>query len=248
MTASTLHPLIKKLQAGVHLRDDEKAAILALPFTTRAVPADQDIVSDGERPTHSVIILSGFACRYKILPDGKRQIFAFHISGDMPDVQALHLDIMDHGLGTLTPTQIATVPHEALRKFLHAQPRIADAIWRDTLVDAAIFREWMANVGRREAYARAAHLLCELYTRLKAVGLTTGAHYEMPITQEELGDAMGLSTVHVNRTLQELRGEGLIRSVGRNIVITNWEGLQKAGQFDPTYLHLRTPVECAPEK
>jgi CRP-like cAMP-binding protein len=170
---------------------------------------------------------------------GKRQIFSFHIPGDIPDLQSLHLDVMDHNLGTLALCKLAFVPHPAMRALMRGFPRIGDAFWRDTLIDGAVFREWMIGIGRREAYTRVAHLLCELYVRLRAVGLTNGHAYEMPITQAELGDALGLSTVHVNRTLQELRGDGLIRTTSGTVAVLDWEALRNAGEFDETYLHLR---------
>ena len=124
---------------------------------------------------------------------------SFHIPGDIPDLQNLHLEIMDHSLATVVPTKVAFIPHEAVRTFLRAHPRIADVFWRETLIDAAVFREWVVNVGRRDAYARIAHVLCEIYVRFRAVGLVNGQAYQLPITQAELGDATGLSTVHVNR-------------------------------------------------
>ena len=131
------------------------------------------------------------------------------------------------------------VPHDIVRAFIRAHPRIGDVFWRDTLIDAAVFREWVTNVGRREAYGRIAHLLCELFVRLRAVGLTNGDSYPLPITQAELADATGLSTVHVNRTMQELRGDGLIKTNKASVVIKDWDGLRAAGEFDPTFLHLR---------
>jgi CRP-like cAMP-binding protein len=147
---------------------------------------------------------------------------------------------MDHSLATLVPSKVAFITHETLRAFIRAHPRIGDVLWRDTLIEAAVFREWMAGIGRRSAYARIAHLLCEMFVRLKVVGLTSGNTCEMPITQAELGDALGLSTVHVNRTLQELRANRLITSrTNATINIDDWEGLKEAGDFDPTYLHLR---------
>ena len=163
---------------------------------------------------------------------------SFHIPGDIPDLQSLHLEVMDHSLATVDPSKVAFIPHEAVRTFLRAHPRIADVFWRETLIDAAVFREWVVNVGRRDAYARIAHILCEVYMR--PVDLVNGQAFEMPVTQAEIGDATGLSTVHVNRTLQELRGDGLITTPknGR-VVIENWQGLLKAGEFDPTYLHLK---------
>jgi CRP-like cAMP-binding protein len=158
---------------------------------------------------------------------------------NIPDLQSLHLEVMDHSLGTLARSTLAFLPHDTVRDLIRRCPRIGDAFWRETLIDAAVFREWMLGLGRREAYGRMAHLLCELYVRLKAVGLANGHGYEMPLTQAELGDALGLSTVHVNRTLQDLRGEGLITLQGGSVAVLDWEGLRKAGEFDPTYLHLR---------
>jgi CRP-like cAMP-binding protein len=233
-----LDPLIRKLESIAPLSDAEKSAISALPITVRDLRADQDILRDQDRPSQCCAILEGFACRYKVLPGGRRQIVSFHIPGDIPDLQSLHLEIMDHSLGTVVASKVAFIPHEAVRSFLRAHPRIADVFWRDTLIDAAVFREWVVNVGRREAYGRISHLLCEVYVRLKAVGLANGQAFEMPLTQAELGDATGMSTVHVNRTLQELRKDELITTPknGR-VVIEDWAGLQAAGEFDPTYLH-----------
>src|SRR3954452_17396292 len=235
-----LHPLIRKLESIAPVSKDEREAIAALPIIVRDLKADADIVRDPDRPSQCCAILEGFACRYKLLPGGRRQIMSFHIPGDIPDLQSLHLEIMDHNLATVVPSKVAFIPHEVVRSFLRTHPRIADVFWRDTLIDAAVFREWVVNVGRREAYARIAHVLCEIYVRLKAVGLANGQAYEMPVTQSELADATGLSTVHVNRTLQELRGNNLISTPkGRRVVIEDWEGLQKAGEFDPTYLHMK---------
>jgi CRP-like cAMP-binding protein len=236
---SHLDSLIRRLESIAPVSDEERQAIAALPITVRNLRADQDIVRDQDRPSQCCVILEGFACRYKLLPGGKRQIVSFHIPGDIPDLQSLHLEVMDHNLGTIVASKVAFIPHETVRLFLRAHPRITDVFWRETLIDAAVFREWVVNVGRREAYGRIAHILCEVYVRLRAVGLVNGRSYLMPVTQAELGDATGMSTVHVNRTLQELRRDRLI-STPRNgqVVIESWDGLQKAGEFDETYLHL----------
>jgi CRP-like cAMP-binding protein len=236
---SHLEPLIRRLESIAPVSDEERQAIAALPITVRDLRADQDILRDQDRPSQCCVILEGFACRYKLLPGGRRQIVSFHIPGDIPDLQSLHLEIMDHNLGTVVASKVAFIPHETVRLFLRAHPRIADVFWRETLIDAAVFREWVVNVGRREAYGRIAHVLCEVYVRLRAVGLVNGQSYLMPVTQAELGDATGMSTVHVNRTLQELRRDGLISTPrSGQVVIERWDGLQKAGEFDPTYLHL----------
>ncbi|MFL5120953.1 MAG: Crp/Fnr family transcriptional regulator, partial [Microvirga sp.] len=150
--AHTLHPLVRKLESIAPLSDEERHAIVALPMMVRHLKADQDIVRDQDRPSQCCLILDGFACRYKVIEGGKRQIFSFHIPGDIPDLQSLHLDIMDHSLGTIVASKVAFFPHETVRAFIRAHPRIGDVVWRDTLIDAAIFREWMAGLGRREAY------------------------------------------------------------------------------------------------
>jgi CRP-like cAMP-binding protein len=209
-----LNPLARKLESIVTLGDEEREAVLRLFVTVRTLRADQDIVRDQDRPSQCCLILDGFAFRYKMLGEGKRQILSFHIPGDIPDLQSLHLEVMDHSLGTLTETKVAFIPHDVVRAFVRAHPRLGDIFWRETLIDAAIFREWVTNVGRREAYGRIAHLFCELFMRLRAVGLHNGESYAMPITQAELADATGLSTVHVNRTMQELRANGLISTKG----------------------------------
>ena len=236
---SHLDPLIRRLESVAPVSDEERQAIAALPITVRDLRADQDIVRDQDRPSQCCVILEGFACQYKLLPGGRRQIVSFYIPGDIPDLQSLHLQVMDHNLGTIVASKVAFIPHETVRLLLRAHPRIADVFWRETLIDLAVFREWVVNIGCREAYGRIAHTLCEVYVRLRAVGLVNGQSYLMPVTQAELGDALGMSTVHVNRTLQELRRDGLISTPRTGqVVIENWDELQKAGEFDQTYLHL----------
>ncbi|KAA2237816.1 Crp/Fnr family transcriptional regulator [Salinarimonas soli] len=200
--------------------------------------ADQDIVREGDRPSHCCLLLDGFACRYKFTQTGRRQIFAFHTPGDIPDILTLHLKTMDHSLGTITSCTLAFIAHDHLRDLLRRHPRLTDVFWRDTLIDAAIFREWMLGIGRRSAKTRIAHLFCEMVTRLTAVDLVDGNRSPLPITQTELGDALGLSTVHVNRTLQELRGDALLEWEGGVLTVLDWAGLKQVGEFDPSYLHL----------
>ena len=197
----------------------------------------QPHVGELPRPAQCCVLLEGFAARFKFTDAGKRQIFAFHTSGDMPDLQTLHLKTMDHSLGTLTPCRLAFVQHDHMRELFRQHPRLTDVFWRDTLIDGAIFREWMIGIGRRSAKTRIAHLFCEMVLRLRAVGLEEGNAVPLPITQAEVGDALGLSNVHVNRTLQELRGENLIEWENGVLTVLDWEGLKLAGEFDPTYLH-----------
>ena len=245
MTAHILHPLVRKLQTVFDLSEKEKEAVLTLPFLVRELKAGQDIVREQDRPSQCCVILDGFAFRYKIFDEGRRQILSFHIPGDIPDLQSLHLEVMDHSLATLVPTRVAFIPHHALQALLHAEPKIAGAFWREALIDASIFREWVGNIGRRPALARLAHVLCEIFTRIRALGLSDDHSFPLPVTQEELADAMGLSTVHVNRMMMELRAGGLIRTPRRAVIIENWEGLKEVGQFDPGYLHIRRSVLSA---
>jgi CRP-like cAMP-binding protein len=237
-SAPDVHPLIRKLESITDLTDTERQALLDLPMRVQDIKVNQDIVREGDRPSRCCLVLQGFACRYKITPPGKRQIMAFHIPGDLPDLQSLHLATLDHSLGTITLCKVGFITHEDARDLIRRCPRLGDALWRDTLIDAAIFREWMVGMGRRGAYGRIAHLLCEMMTKLKAVGLADGVTCDLPITQTELGDALGLSTVHVNRVLQQLRGNNLISWRGRSLRVLDWGGLTEAGDFDPLYLHL----------
>jgi CRP-like cAMP-binding protein len=247
MDASRFHqntPLIRRLESIFVLSDDERAALENLPMHVQDLRADQDIVREGDRPSRSCLLLDGYAATYKMTGDGKRQIMAFHIPGDIPDLQSLHLRVLDNSLGTLTQCRVGFIQHEALRDLCRRYPRLNDALWRQTLIDAAIFREWVTNIGRRDAYNRIAHLFCEWVVRLRTVGLVRDHTCELPMTQSELGDAMGISTVHVNRVLQELRGNGLISLRGSTLRVLDWEQLKQVGDFDPTYLHL-DPVQTA---
>lgn len=233
------NPLLRKLGSIADISDEEKQAILDLPVSVKVCEADTDIVRDGDRSADCVLILSGFVCRYKILPDGRRQIMGFYIPGDIPDLQSLHLHVMDNSLGALVRSSIALIPHQSLRDMLRRHPHLSDMLWRDTLIEAAMFREWMIGLGRRSAFQRIAHLLCELHVRLRAIGLARENGCELPITQNEFADALGLSTVHVNRVIQDLRRDGLIVLRGSILEIPDWAALRDAGEFDPTYLHLK---------
>jgi CRP-like cAMP-binding protein len=237
------NPLTRKLESIFKITDSERRAISSLPMQVTTIKSDQDIVREGDRPSRCCLILSGFACTYKVTAEGKRQIVAFIIMGDIPDLHSLHLKQLDTSVGTISPCKVGFIPHEALWSLCKEHPRIAAAFWRETLVDASIFREWMLNVGRREAYQRAAHILCELITRLKAIGLAQDHSYELPITQGEFADALGLTTVHVNRVFQKLRADGIIVMKGTQLNIPDWEKLKEAGDFDSAYLHLELQME-----
>jgi CRP-like cAMP-binding protein len=204
------------------------------------------VIREGDRPHECCLLVEGIMCRHKSTPEGRRQIFSFHIAGDIPDLQSLQLKTMDHTLSTVSASRLAFIPHEDLLRLLHQHPRLSDVFWRDTLIDAAVFREWMLGIGRRPALNRCAHLLCELIVRMRAMGLTEDHAVELPLTQAELADALGLSIVHVNRTLQDLRRRGLIELGGGKLIVTDWEELKRTGEFEPLYLHLAATAGAAP--
>ncbi|SCY66598.1 Crp/Fnr family transcriptional regulator [Microvirga guangxiensis] len=239
------NPMIRKLESIFKLTEDERQALENLPMQVAVIKDDQDIVREGDCPSRSCLILSGFTATYKITAGGKRQIVAFGIAGDIPDLQSLHLKVLDISLTTLTPCQVGFITHEALRDICTRYPRIAAAFWRETLVEGAIFREWVTNVGRREGYNRMAHMLCELLVRLRVVGLAEDHTCDLPITQSEFADALGVTTVHVNRVLQQLRADGLIKLKGDRLNIPDWDRLKEAGEFDPAYLHLENNQAAA---
>jgi len=230
--------MIRKLDSIFPLSDEERRALRDVPVQVQMVKADQDIVRIGDRPSQCCLLVEGYTCVYKLTAEGKRQIMALHVPGDMPDLQSLHLRVMDISIATMSACTVGFIQHEDLRRVCERYSRITAAFWRETLVDASIFREWLLNIGRREAYTRVAHLLCEFQVKLKAVGLAKDGTFDLPITQVELADAIGVSAVHVNRVLQELRSAGLILSKGTQITIPDWERLKDVAGFDPLYLHL----------
>ena len=238
--ASTLQPLVSKLAYRVELSAEDRAAILALPFTAKLIERHHYVVREHDVATHSCLMLSGYSIRSKMVASGNRQIVSVHMKGEMVDLQNSLLEKADHSVQMLTPSKVALIPREEVLKLAAERPMVARAMWIDTLVDASIFREWIANVGRRDARTRIAHLLCEFSLRLEVAGLAENSHYELPMTQEQLGDATGLTSVHVNRTLKGLEAEGLIqRPDPRSIHIGDWRKLADAGDFDSNYLHLR---------
>jgi CRP-like cAMP-binding protein len=230
--------LIRKLETIAVLSEAEKDALAGLPLRLKAFVEDTDLTNEGEAPTECCLVVEGLVCRYKLLGAGQRQIMSLHLPGDIPDLQSLHLGVMDHTLGALTAGRAAYLPHAAVRDLTDRFPNITAAFWRDTLIDAAVTREWLAGVGRRTAHQRVAHLICEVFVRSRALHLIQDETFELPITQAELGDALGLSTVHVNRVLQDLRRDELIRWRGKSILVQDWDRLRVAGDFESDYLHL----------
>lgn len=231
-------PLISKYRTRDQLSDEEARVLEDAVRTVRDVGPDQDIVSEGSRPTESILLMEGFAARYRDLASGKRQITAIHVAGDFVDLHGFLLRKMDHGVISMTPCKIASVPHERLREITEKHPHLTRILWLSTLIDAAIHREWLVSMGRRSSVAHLAHLICELFLRLEKVGHADNDSFRFPITQTELGDVLGLSTVHVNRSLQELRATGAVTWRGELITINDWDRLREIAEFDPTYLNL----------
>jgi CRP-like cAMP-binding protein len=230
--------MAKKLQHSRPLSDDDREALCALPHRVLDFRPHEYIVREGDRPKQSCLMISGFSIRHKVAGNGGRQIFSIHMKGDLADLQNSLLGTADHNLQALSHVQVAAIPVEAIQEIAFARPAIGRAMWYETLVDGSIFREWTLNVSRRNAKTRAAHLLCEFALRLELAGLGERCDYELPMTQEQLGDALGLTSVHTNRTLMALAEDGLITRTQRSVRIEDWMGLMAAGDFDPAYLHL----------
>jgi CRP-like cAMP-binding protein len=232
------NPAIEKLKLGGRLAEADAQAIEAVFTDVRVVPAREDVISEGERPEAVHVVLEGFACRYKLLPDGGRQIMAWLVPGDFCDLHVAVLGTMDHSIATLTASRIAYVSQRDVEELTTQSPALSRALWWATLVDESVLREWLVNMGRRPADRQIAHLLCELLLRLQCVGCASENEMELPVTQVELADTVGLSSVHVNRVIQQLREEGLITWRGRLLTIHDVPALQAFAGFDPNYLHL----------
>jgi CRP-like cAMP-binding protein len=236
---SNLEPLVHKLEYWQKFTAEDREALLALPHTIKTLEANHYVVREFDRANYSCVMLSGFAVRHKIVGGGERQIVSIHMKGEIVDLQNSLLGMADHSVQMLTAGKIAMIPRADVVKLAFERPTIGKAMWIDTLVDASIFREWITNIGRRDARTRIAHLLCEFSLRLKVAGMGHQSDYEMPMTQDQLADATGLTPVHVNRTLKSLEADGLIeRASPRAITIGDWRKLAEAGDFNSGYLHL----------
>ncbi len=240
-----IEKLILSLQKYGPVSDEERRVLEQGASQVRDYAPHEDIVREGECPAESCLVLEGYAGRYKLLAQGTRQIMALHIPGDFCDLHSFVLKRMDHGIAAISPCKIARFPHALIKEITEHHPRLGRALWWVVATDGAVMREWMISMGRRSAREQIAHLLCELFFRLQTVKLVQDDSYELPVTQAELGDAFGLSTVHVNRVLQdELRPAGLITLTRNRLTVNDWEGLAALGEFDPTYLH-QAPREAA---
>lgn len=237
---SPFHPLERFLwELTFHepLGDDDQQAIRDLPVRIRRLDHSAYLVREGNVPVTCSILIDGFAYRQKVTGNGSRQIIALCIPGDAVDLQSMFLGVADHGVQMLTSGTVADLKHSDLQELLMARPAIAAAIIKSTLVEASIMREWVVNVGRRNARARIAHVLCEFAVRLEVRGLSPGG-FELPMSQEQLADTTGLTPVHVNRVLKGLEADGLISRQRRRIQFPDWRALQDAGDFSRQYLHL----------
>lgn len=240
-----LHTLVRTFESLVAMSDSDRAILSGLAMQVASIAADQDLARQGDRPSRCCLILEGFAAVTKITSAGRRQIVAFQFTGDLPDLQSVHLRVLDSSISTLTRCRVGFVSHEEVNRIARLSPTLHSALWRAALIGHSILREWVANIGQREAYPRLAHLICEVLTRLRAIGLASERGCPFPFTQTELGDATGMTPVHVNRTLQALRTEGLITLTAGRLEVHDWDRLKTIAGFDPTYLHLAQAEQWA---
>ncbi|MBX4955558.1 Crp/Fnr family transcriptional regulator [Rhizobium lentis] len=233
-----IESLLLNLGSRDVLSSEEENLLRSILVKDRQFAVGEDLVSQGSRPPFSTLLLDGFAARYKVMADGSRQITALHVAGDFVDLHAFPVKVMDHGIVALSPCHVALADHADLRAITERMPHLTRLLWLDTLVDGAIHREWIVAMGRRSKRAQIAHLVCELFMRLKVVRRTRGESFQFPLTQIEMADVLGISVVHLNKTLQALRREGVFTWENRTITIVDWERLQEIAEFDPAYLSI----------
>ena len=221
---------------------EDREALHELYDDCREIGARRSLIREGDRPDHVLLMIEGWAARYKLVPDGARQITAFLIPGDFCDLHVTILGAMDHGITTLARSKVAFVPRAKIDAITE-RPSLIKAFWWATLVDAAVLRAWIVNIGRRDAAEAIGHLFCELYVRMRNVGLVAGRRFDLPLTQEEIADALGLTAVHVNRVLQRMRAERLIEFRQGMLTLLDYERLEQASGFSANYLHIERRVE-----
>jgi CRP-like cAMP-binding protein len=229
---------LKKLRARHPISAEEEQAIRACIREVREHPADRTIIRAGQELSFCTLLLEGVMCRYKDLRDGQRQIMELHVAGDFADMHSYTLKRLDHNLMTLSPCRVGIMPHEDARRLFDTHPRLRDVYWFGTNLDAAIHREWTLSLGRRDARSRTAHLFCELRVRLEVVGLADETGYDLPLTQADLAECLGLTAIHVNRVLKELRESGIVQFRGGRVSILDLRLLERAAEFDPGYLYV----------
>jgi CRP-like cAMP-binding protein len=237
-TPQNFERIVRRLEARAPLVEADREALRELPLTVRWMDPSTYMVREGEPVEVCTLLLSGFAYRHKVTGEGQRQIISVHMPGEFLDLQNSLLGVADHNVQALGRCEVGIVPVAALRRLAETNPLVGRALWIDTLIDAAIFREWIVNVGRRDAISRVSHLLCEFALRLRAAGLGKDNGYELPMTQEQIADCTGLTPVHVNRVLKELGQRRLIERDKRAVTIVDWDRLQDVGDFNSRYLHI----------
>jgi CRP-like cAMP-binding protein len=237
------HPLIAALEKHGPLTEEEKDVIRQITSRVLSFEPKAEIVPEGSVQLASTLLLEGVAIRHVHLEDGERHISALHMPGDFVDLFSFLLKKMDHGVGAITACKVARVAHSDLLEVSRKFPYLTRAFWFMTLTEGATTRQWLTGVGRKSALERLAHLFCELHCRFQAIGLSEGNSFELPFTQEELADAQGLSSVHVNRTMKEMRENRLIRVEGKSLIIENLAALRELAEFNPAYLHLDQQLE-----
>jgi CRP-like cAMP-binding protein len=237
--SEALSILIRKLEEHSRLNSDDRDTIASLNHITRKLDSNEDLIRQGDDPSVSALVTSGMVARYHLLGSGKRQYLSYHMTGDMPDSQALFIQEMDHSVCAIGPAAVALIPHKDLLAAFKRRPTVAFAIWRETLVDAAIFREAITNNSARTARGRMAHMFCEWFYRAKASSLTEGNTLIAPVSLVQLGETLGMSIATVNRTLSDLRNTRTVDFQRGVLQIKNWERLSKIAQFNPSYLHLK---------
>jgi CRP-like cAMP-binding protein len=234
-----MHVVLRKLRNCHTISEEEQGAVLAALTLPRTFQAGTDIVPDASTPQHTTVILSGAACRYKVLRNGKRHVLTFQYPGDMVDLYSYVMKRMDHAVGALTECTVAQIPHSEVAALSMRYPNLQFAFWRDTMIDASIANTWALGESR-STLSRIAHTLCEIYVRLEAVGLAkVGDPLPFAIKQQDLADALGLSLVHTNKMLAVLKRQKLIRLTNFRFEILDWEGLAKIADFDPAYMHFK---------
>lgn len=246
MPTNPLELLIDTLELRSPLSKDDRGAILALPYTLKSLAPGSYAVREGDLPNGCALLVSGFAYRQKLTGDGGRQILSVHVPGEALDLQTIFLEIADHSVQMLTRGQLAVIPVADIRELVRSSASIGHSVLLSTLVEASIFREWILNVGRRDARSRLAHVLCELAVRLDALGLADNMGFHLPMTQAELADALGLTPVHLNRVIRSLETDGLINRSKREISFPDWERMRDMADFNDLYLHL--PAEESPAR
>ena len=237
--AASVNAFVNKISRVVDISQDDASALQELSGKARDVKAGKDLIGDGDEPNHVILILGGWACRYKILKNGTRQITAFMLPGDLCDMHVMLLDHMDHGIAAITEVNMALVSREQLHRLTMERPNLLRALWWSTLVDEGILRAWIVNNGRRSARERIAHLICELHKRINNIGLAEGEDFRLPLSQIEIADAVAMTPMHVNRTIEGFADSGLVKIIRGKMMVLDIAGLERIADFDESYLHVQ---------